>query len=350
MTARSENVTFRITGGAPATNTVAAGMAKGLVEFAVARGAERSALLAASGLDADAIAQEDARVPFARYAALYGAAELLCGDPAFALHFGEAVDSMDSMLVCHVGSAQPTMGAAFEAINRYGRLAVDVETVDGGDPFQVEPSEAGHWLIDASIYPGTVRQLTETSFARLIAGTRQLTDRNFVSAVHFTWPAPAHLQEYERVFRAPVRFAQRRNAMLIDPEWFALPLHQTSPYAGAVFETHANRLLEELPVARCRRAVEDILRRGLDAGTITIEHVADQLGVSRQTLYRQLRAEGATFEDTLDRVRRELAMQWLRQGTTIADIAHRLGFSERSAFSRAFKRWTGRSPRSAAKA
>lgn len=192
-------------------------------------------------------------------------------------------------------------------------------------------------------------QLTETSFVRLIAGTRQLTDRDYVRAVHFVRPEPPHRDEYERVFRAPVVFGQPRSAMLMDPEWFALPLSAASRYAGSVFEAHAEALLEQLPVAHYRRAVEGIVRDQLYAGTITIESVAEQLGISRQTLYRQLKLEGTTFEETLDRVRHDLAMRLLREGTTVTEIANRLGFSERSAFSRAFKRWTGRSPRAAAR-
>lgn len=346
MTPGIRNVTLRLNDGAVVTNTVAAGMAKGLLDFAVARGADGQVLLQMAGVDAASLENEDARLPFVRYVAMYAAAEVLSADPAFALHLGEAMTAMDSMLVCHVGSACDTMADALAAINRYGPLAVDVETAEGGDPFQIERSDAGWWLIDASRYPGHAFQLTDTSFARLIAGTRMLTDRAFVRAVHLVRPAPAHGREYERLFRAPVRFEQARNALLLDPEWFALPLNASSSYARTVFEAHADALLERLePPAPHRRAVEDAVRDQFDAGIVSIERVARQLGVSRQTLHRQLRGERTTFEAILDRVRCETATALLREGTPISDIAHRLGFSDRSAFSRAFKRWTGRSPR-----
>lgn len=346
MAAGTANVTFRINHARAATNTVSAGMAKGLLEFAVHRGADRAALLAASGLDAAALEHEDGRVTFSQYGALYAVAERLCANPALALHFGEVIEAMDLLLVCHVGSARATMGEAFAAINRYGRLSVDVQTADGGDPFQAERTPEGLWVVDASVYPGGIAQLTETSFTRLIAGTRQLTSREFVRAVHFVRGEPAHRDEYERVFRAPILFGQRRNAMLLDPDWFSVPLQAPSPYAGGVLEAHANRLLEDLPPLRYRRRVEDAVRSRLASGAVTMAGVARQLGTSRQTLYRQLKQEGTTFERLLDRVRRDDATHLLRQGTSVADTAHRLGFSDRSAFSRAFKRWTGRSPRS----
>jgi AraC-like DNA-binding protein len=348
MTAGTGNVTVGINHAAGASNTVSAGMAKGLLDFVVHRGADRAALMSASGLDATALEHEDARVSFSQYVALYDAGEALCGDPALALHFGEAMAPMDLLVVCHVGSACATMGGALAAINRYGRLSVDVDTVDGGDPFQVEKSAAGTWLVDATVYPGNVSQLTETSFTRLIAGTRQLTDREFVRAVHFVRAAPAHRKEYEQVFRAPVAFGQPRNAMLLDPDWLELPIGVGSPYAGAVFEAHASALLSQLePASPYRRAVEESVRTRLGSGVVTMRYIARQLGVSRQTLYRQLRLERTTFEEILDGVRRQIATQLLREGISIGETAHRLGFSDRSAFSRAFKRWTGRSPRSA---
>ncbi len=346
MTARVENVTFGFSGAGAASLTVSAGMAKGLVDFAAGQGADRAALLTAARLHPQALAHDDARIPFARYVALYAAAEDLCADPALALHFGECLEGMD-LLVCHVGSASPTMGGALAAMNQYGRLAVDLETVGGADPFRVEVTHAGTWLIDASVYPGNVSQVTDTSFARLITGTRQLSQRQFVRAVHLVRSAPSFRHEYERVFGAPVSFGQRRNAMLMVPAWFALELPVTSRYADTVLEAHAERLMEDLDAARrCRRSVTEWLTSRLIDGGTTMSAVARDLGMSRASLYRALRAEGTSFERIGDQVRRDLATRLLGEGRSVSETADRLGFSDRSAFSRAFKRWTGTSPRS----
>ena len=93
------------------------------------------------------------------------------------------------------------------------------------------------------------------------------------------------------------------------------------------------------------REVERHLEPLLASGDIRIELVARELGLSRQTLYRRLKAEGVTFEQILDRLRRRLALRFVReQGMPVKEAAWRLGFSDPAAFSRAFKRWTGRSP------
>ncbi len=93
------------------------------------------------------------------------------------------------------------------------------------------------------------------------------------------------------------------------------------------------------------RRVEAELEPLLATGPIRIERVARALGCSRQTLYRRLKAEGLTFEQVLDDLRRRRALKLVRDAALpVKEIAWRLGFSDPAAFSRAFKRWTGKSP------
>ena len=84
----------------------------------------------------------------------------------------------------------------------------------------------------------------------------------------------------------------------------------------------------------------------LHTGGANIDAVARKLGVSRQTLFRKLKGEGVTFEKILDEMRYRLALQCLqRENISVNETAYRVGFSDPAAFSRAFKRWTGSSPR-----
>jgi AraC-like DNA-binding protein len=110
-----------------------------------------------------------------------------------------------------------------------------------------------------------------------------------------------------------------------------------------------SKAFERRPAAPVRtafgREVERQIETLLPRGGMRIETVAGALGLSRQTLYRRLRAERTTFEALVERVRRRLALRFIRdEGLTVKEAAWRLGFAEPSAFSRAFKRWTGKSP------
>ena len=100
------------------------------------------------------------------------------------------------------------------------------------------------------------------------------------------------------------------------------------------------------PKPRCFRGeVEAAIEPLLESGAASIDRVARELGMSRQTLYRRLKAENVTFEEILEAKRRQIAVRMLGIGrTSVKAAAYKLGFSDPAAFSRAFKRWTGVSP------
>jgi AraC-like DNA-binding protein len=135
--------------------------------------------------------------------------------------------------------------------------------------------------------------------------------------------------------------------MLIDPEFLSLKQPPVNRYVFAVLSERAEALLKNLEVKKSTRGrVESILMRTLHTGEASMDTVGQKLGQSRQTLYRQLKAEGVTFEQVLDELRHELALHFLGgKKVSVNETAYLLGFSDPAAFSRAFKRWTGSSPR-----
>ena len=113
-------------------------------------------------------------------------------------------------------------------------------------------------------------------------------------------------------------------------------------FLGELFQA----VTAQQPETRCfRKDVERAIEPLLAGGDVGIDRVARELGMSRQTLYRRLKAEGVTFEEILDAKRRQLAIRLLRfDRLSVKAAAYKLGFSDPAAFSRAFKRWTGQSP------
>ncbi len=110
------------------------------------------------------------------------------------------------------------------------------------------------------------------------------------------------------------------------------------------FETKASERRVPPRASPLRAEVERRLEPLLATGNVGIERLARDLGCSRQTLYRRLKAEGITYARLLEGLRRRLALRSMREGLAVKDSAYRLGFSDPAAFSRAFKRWTGSSP------
>ncbi|MFT3808837.1 MAG: AraC family transcriptional regulator [Micropepsaceae bacterium] len=326
--------------------TVSAGLFRGLLQFAVSRGAERQALLNASEVSEADIAEQDLRVPLARYIALMRAGKQLSGDPALGLHFGETMRLDEISVVGLIGFAAATMEDALMQLNRYGRLVIEFEGAEEGDRFRLVRESGALWVVDARRNPNVFPELTEATFARMVAGTRQFGETPLVRAIEVTHDAPAHAAEYERVFRAPVTFGARRNAMSIDPAWLATPIATTPRYVFGIFSERAEALLAVLDGAKTLRGrIERLLLPILHTGTANMETVAKDLGASRQTVFRRLRAENVTFAGILDDLRYRLAVDYLAsRKVSVNETAYLLGFSDPAAFSRAFKRWTGQSP------
>lgn len=105
-------------------------------------------------------------------------------------------------------------------------------------------------------------------------------------------------------------------------------------------------LARPAPAPIClRKQVEDAIESLMGREEVSVDRVAQALGLSRQTLYRRLKAEGTSFQNVLEAKRRQLAVRYLGiERNSVKTTAYRLGFSDPAAFSRAFKRWTGRSP------
>jgi AraC-like DNA-binding protein len=162
-----------------------------------------------------------------------------------------------------------------------------------------------------------------------------------------THAAPAYRAEYDRIFRVPVVFRSGTNALLPSERlWSTARADSASRYVSGVLRQHAEALLEKLKSSRSTRGrVERSLASLFRTGDATMDVVARRLGLTRQTLFRRLRAEGTTFEKVRDDLRRDTALRALGEGTlSVKEAAYRLGYSDPAAFSRAFKRWTGRRP------
>ncbi|HWA88502.1 MAG TPA: AraC family transcriptional regulator [Rhizomicrobium sp.] len=329
--------------------SVAAGFARGLMQLAAQKGADPARLAERVGLDPATLDDQDARVPLPAYVALMHAAKEMTGDPALALHFGEAFEIDELTIVGLIGGACRTMAEAFAQLARYSQLIIDVPVDDAQGRRLVIVREAGQvWIVDTRSDPNAFPELTESSFARMAAAVhRRRSGADTVAALHVTHKAPAHAAEYERVFELPVVFESARNALLMKGDGFLdIALPKPSRYAFAVLSARAEALLGELDASITMRGeVESALLPILHAGDASMDAVARKLALSRQTLARRLKAEGTTFEKVLDALRHRLALAYLgNDKVSVHQCAYLTGFSDPAAFSRAFKRWTGATP------
>jgi AraC-like DNA-binding protein len=327
--------------------TVSAGNAAGLIELAVQKGARREELHRRSGIAPELLEDQDNRVPMSSYFTLLQASKELTRDPALALEYGRTVHMQEFSILGLIFHACETVRDAIVQANRYGQLVIDVD-VGTADRFQWLRRDGSLWLVDTRPDPNAFPELTEITFGRFMRLTRPFWETPLVTEVNVTHAAPDYAAEYERFFEVPTRFGRDWNAMRVEEARLTERIAVQPRFAFGILSEHAEHLLQTLQGSKTTRGrVESLLMPILHTGEASMEHVADTLLVSRQTLYRQLRAEGTTFESVLDELRHRLAVHYLAAGrTSVNETAYLVGFSEPAAFSRAFKRWTGTPPRS----
>ena len=322
-------------------------MAKAFLNFAVSKGAEKRGLLYQSRICSDDLAEPDNRVPFTNYMSLIKVAVEICDEPALALQFGETVRLKDISILGHVGHTE-TAEQARQQANRYASLAVD----DGDDAtsqrLQFATEDGNVWLKFAGVLYSKNKLFMESVLARCVCDGRACEGTRWPKpkAVRFTHSEPSYRAEYDRIFDMPIEFNSSMNAIMFGEELLSVRVAPPNEYISRLVNREAESLLERLDNSTTmRRRVEDLLIPMLHTGAANVEIVAGKLGVSRQTLFRKLKAERVTFEEILDQLRYRLALRYLKdEKITVNETAYRVGFSDPAAFSRAFKRWSGASP------
>ncbi|MGV9745843.1 AraC family transcriptional regulator [Rhodococcus zopfii] len=160
-------------------------------------------------------------------------------------------------------------------------------------------------------------------------------------------PDPVLARSYDAIFGVPVTFGADRAALEIDNSALRSPLVQSESSLEEYLRESPNLMLSERDYESTASAqVRRIFESGIKGRTASAEDIADMLSVSAPHLRRLLRQEGTSLGHLREEVLRDAAIAGLRRGESVDDLSARLGFSEPSAFRRAFKRWTGSTPRS----
>ena len=162
----------------------------------------------------------------------------------------------------------------------------------------------------------------------------------------FRYPEPAHSAEYRLMYSNNLNFGCDNTAIYFDSSYLKLPLVQDERTVKEFLRTAPENILVKYKnrsslSARIRRRLRQLLPGELPE----FEALAGEMHMTPATMRRRLHDEGGSYQSIKDQLRRDLAIGFLSHSTrSVMDIALELGFSERSAFHRAFRKWTGTSP------
>ncbi|RRZ93554.1 AraC family transcriptional regulator [Erwinia sp. 198] len=322
---------------------VLAAAASGLGEFITEKGGDVDRIFGVSGIDPEQLASPTLSLGLVNYCRVMEEAARCSGFDNFGLHYGRQFKPQSLGLIGYVGLCSATLEQALHnVVNAFPWHQHDTLTrlTDKGDC----------WRLDYQVRHGAIlcrRQDAELTMGMFMNLIRHVAGRHWAPReVHFEHPRPEQWHEHCKVFDAPVWFEQPCNAMIIPKKDLARAMPESDPMLLLVMQDAIRRLNSATPrqtvVDRARSQVRLMLMQGEPA----LPEVAEKMGMSSWSLQRRLREENLSFTALVDKVRCELATWYLQQRQLpVSEMALLLGYSEASAFSRAFRRWFGVSPR-----
>jgi AraC-like DNA-binding protein len=316
---------------------------RGLVEAVERAGISRSQFLGAARLDVEQLDSPEVTLPRSKVYRLCELAMDLTHDPALGLHWGECLSSDTFNPISELISHSGTLRQGLDALCQFCRLLSDAP---GFRLIEQDAKVTIHCVspCDSLRAQRFNSEMLVLGFVRLLRFFSATSQPDWVG---FAYPAPAYVDEYQRVFGIMPRFDQPFTGVEFDRELLdARSPHKDEDVHAAlrmVAERRILRLTRRVPFAL---RVRDVLVQQGPSGRCDMEAVARTLGLSPRSLRRRLAAEGKSYDAVADEARTIIAKHLLLdQLRTIQETAHEMGFADTSTFHRAFKRWTGMTPK-----
>jgi AraC-like DNA-binding protein len=312
------------------------------------RGIDADALARTVGISVDELRNPDGRVQIRQVQALWREIVAATGDSSIALKLGEMINPVAIGVLAYVMMHSPTLGKAFEKLCQYQDIVCEgvstrgevVRSERSGDQFVLSL----HIISPDIIYP---EYTLNSELSIYQSAIRALTGQHVTATeIRFAYPRPLNTSEHERVFGpAHLTFDADVTAFILDASWLDTPVLNANPALSAMFEQHAMGLLNQLKTPSLSSRVKAEIVLLMKGEEPTLATVADRLAMGIRTLQLHLKEEGTSYQQLLDEIRKDLAIQHLReQNLSTTDIAYLLGFAEPSVFFRSFKKWMGVTP------
>jgi AraC-like DNA-binding protein len=314
---------------------------RSLINYCERSGLLRTDLLKATSLVESQLNDSRLLIDVRRYEDLYRYASKALSDDTLGFKYGQIFEPDRWGVLGYIALTSQNIAAAIEAQYRFQSLSGNM-----GTPIKVSHSRVTtlQWVPAYNCS----HHLTEQIIAGLISLSRVLTnDNNYApSKVFFTHKCQSNRHIYEDYFQCSVSFESEYNGILLDNSALEARLTKSETELNNVLYQHAQAMLDHQTSSTPMEVIKDYVIKTLPSHVPDIKEVAKYLDLSIRSAQRKLHEHGTSFSQVLDAIRKELALTYLRQThNSVLYVSERLGFSEQSAFQRAFKRWTGTTPR-----
>ena len=310
------------------------------------KGMSEALLAKQSGISLEDIGNLDARIPISKLTTIWDIAKEYTQQPGIGLYVGGEIDPARFSVVAQASFQCETIRDVLRVYARFFSVvneAASLNLIEDADCAILEfTSVSPDWYSISEMERMVITALARCDY---------LTGRRIKpQCFNFQHAKPEYIDDYERVCQGELRFSQAQTGIVFKKSVLDLPVKHGNPYLLSVLTSYAEKLLRKLKVSSSsdiKTKVKRFIRKNLAENShLDVECAAKALHMSRHTLYRKLKKEEVSFQSLVEEVRQKEAKRYLRENkVSISELAFLLGFSELSAFSRAFKRWTGESPR-----
>ena len=294
-------------------------------------------------VDKSVLSEPDNRLSGEEANQIIQSAAILTRDKHLGLHQGERIAKGFSNILGYILLNCATLEECWKNYCKYEKIidSTSISDFDLRDDYVVISNTTVDKVLSDNIH------FTEFKIAGILTYIKLLTNKTLhLHEVHFTHSKPDDISEYNRIFRCNVYFNKAVNAIIFEKEQLNISLIESNRHLLALFESHADELLKAYTDSSYANKVTEIILTYINKCSIpTIDEVAKNLLISTRSLQLYLQKEGTTFTKLVNNFRKNYAEACLKERNISADeIAYLLGFSETSAFHRAFKCWTGSTP------
>ena len=308
------------------------------------KGLDRSALLKKVGIPEEILTNGENFVPCEWCCKLLIAATKLSKNPNFPLENGQNFQPNNFSVLGQLLSYASDLRTAYENCEQFNRLIGDGLT----NSFEEKDGKVYHYMdIAAPELEPYKHYLLESCLSQVITFMRQLVGKDLRPLeVHFQHEQRTELAAYERIFNCKIKFNAPRYALIFPASILKEKIITSNDKLFSLFYEYAENYLAEISNdEKVTRLVSKTILDLMPSNNATLSCVAQKLAIGTRTLQRLLKEEGQTFNNILNRVRRELAQRHLQSNRlSISEISYLLGFAEPSIFHRSFKKWTGMTP------
>jgi AraC-like DNA-binding protein len=264
-------------------------------------------------------------------------------NPNIGLHFGQNFQPKQLGMLGYAAISSPTLAAGLKNMELY------FPAHQGRTSFSLIQDDGIIWLnyhiLDERIK--NKRQDAELSLGMFCNVFKAAHGKNWSPLeVRFEHAEPEGFKEHEKVFNSKVLFGRRTNAIAFRRRDLDVRMPDHDPYLFSVVKAFLeNRCTEVGNLIDFATIVRNEVTMQLGSRIPSLPEIASILGMTNTNFQKKLRQHGVTFPDVLKAARHELALHYMDDpDMQLTDIAYNLGYSELSAFSRAFRSWTGMSP------